>query len=325
MAMPPTANKMVSIVVPCYNEAMGLDAFFERAGGIAGGLPQYNFEFVFVDDGSQDETEALLARHARQDPQVKVLCLARNYGHQRAVTAGLDACAGDFAIVLDADLQDPPELIPAILEKLEAGFDVVHTVRTDRRVDPFPKRFTARLFYMVMRRWVMPALPENAGDFKGLNRRAVEALRLYRERMRFLRGLLATLGFKQTEVHYVRAARHAGDSKYPIRSVLRLARDAVVSNTALPLRLSFYLGALTCASLPVFLVASLHRRLYGGGLQEPLLVALMALVIGFSGVILVMLGLVGEYLKCIILEVKQRPLYLVRARHNLEDPAPPKP
>ncbi len=314
-------SKRVSVVAPCYNEALVLGAFLGRVRAIADGLPQYAFEFVFVDDGSEDATEALLTKEAEADERVRFLCLSRNFGHQRAITAGLDHCTGDFIVVLDADLQDPPELIPEILVELEAGYDLVHTVRSNRAVDSTPKRISARFFYAIMRRWVLPELPENAGDYKGFNRRVLETLALYRERVRFLRGAFATLGFKQTEVRFVREVRHAGVSKYPTRNVLRFARDAIVSNTVLPLRVGVYLGLMTWLALPVLVVLLVALHLLGGGLEEPVLWLLLVVVCAFSGTILILLGLVGEYLKCIILETKQRPLYIVRALHNV-DPSP---
>ena len=316
------SKKTVSIIVPCYNEAEVIEMFLEAVKQVAAGLPHYGFEFLFVDDGSQDGTEALLTGHAQADPRIKLACLSRNYGHQRAISAGLDLCTGHYAIVVDADLQDPPERIPDILEQLEAGFDVVHMVRSDRRVDSLSKRFSAKLFYMLMRRWVLPDLPEDAGDFKGFSRPAIQALRQYRERVRFLRGLVATLGFKQTRIPYVRAPRYAGKSKYPLRNVLRLARDAIVSNTVLPLRLSLCLGLFVCALWPVLVVVGLVLAYVTGGVHQSLLWALGVLMTGFFGIILLLFGILGEYLKCVVLEVKQRPLYLVRRMHNLGPPPP---
>ncbi len=311
--------RTVSIVSPCYNEGEGVNAYIDAALQVAGGLPQYRFEFLFVDDGSDDSTGAVLRARAEADPRVRVVTLSRNFGQQRAIVAGLDFCTGDYVIVADADMQDPPELFPRILEELERGSDVVHMVRSDRSVDSIPKRVTAAAFYAFMRRWVLPDLRPNSGDFKGLSRRALKALLLYRENVRFVRGLFATLGFSQTEIPYVRAARHAGCSKYPLRSVLRLARDAIVSNTVLPLRLGFYFGLLTVAASAVYAVVCLGALLAGAAFAHPALMALIGLVLFFSGVIVAMLGFIGEYLKCIVLETKRRPMYIVRGVQNLPD------
>jgi dolichol-phosphate mannosyltransferase len=310
-------KKTVSLVVPCYNEAPMVDAFIAHMEPIIALLAQYAFEYVFVDDGSRDDTEQRIAALAAGDPRIKGVSLSRNVGHQRAITAGLDFCGGEYIIILDADLQDPPELVPPILEQLEAGYDVVHTVRADRRADACVKRVTAKLFYLFMRRWVLPELTENAGDCKGFNRRVLLALRQYRERVRFLRGLFATLGFRQTTVSFARPKRFAGVSKYNMRNMLRLARDAVVSNSALPLRAGLYVGLLTWLLLPVYGVALLVLAFAGRAPQPLALWAVAGLLFFFMGFLLVLLGIVGEYLKVLMLEVKARPLYLVRAVYNL--------
>ncbi|MBI2433935.1 MAG: glycosyltransferase family 2 protein, partial [Candidatus Hydrogenedentes bacterium] len=243
-----TKSKTLSLVVPCFNEADVLPEFLARVRNVAQGLRGWQCEFLFVDDGSQDATPDLLTQEAAKDPRVRVIRLSRNFGHQRAISAGTDFCTGDAIVITDADLQDPPELIPDILRKLEEGHDIVHMVRSDRRVDGLLKRTMAHVFYRAMRRWVLPELPENAGDFKGFNRHVLVVLRAHRERVRFMRGAFATMGFRQTQLRYVRAARHAGQSKYPLRSTLRLARDAVFSNSALPMRPGIYAGAFTLAA-----------------------------------------------------------------------------
>lgn len=298
--------KTVCIVAPCYNEEAVLPAFIARVLEIAAGLPNYTVSLLLVDDGSRDATCEVIRAHAASDPRVRGVFLARNYGQQRAITAGLDCCDADYVIVMDSDLQDPPELLPEILAKLEAGFNVVHTVRADRSVDAPSKRFSAQLFYSLMRRWALPELPYNAGDYKGLDRAAVQAFRQYRERVRFLRGIFATLGFRQAELHFHRELRGAGNSKYPWRSVLRLARDAVVSNTVWPLRVGAAAGLPMLALSPV----ALCMAIWGTG---PRLQGLnTALLLFVGGLILCMLSAIGEYLKVILLETKQRPLYIVR-------------
>ena len=184
----------------------------------------------------------------------------------------------------------------------------MHTVREDRQVDSVPKRLAAKAFYAVMRRWVLPELPEDAGDFKGFNRRVLETLKQYKERVRFLRGAFATMGYRQTEVGF------------RLRKILRFARDAIVSNTALPLRLAVYLGSLTWAALAIFVAVCGGIQFLGTGLQQPLIMLVIGLILGFSGLLLLFVGLIGEYLKVIILEVKQRPLYIVKALYNLTPP-----
>lgn len=307
----------ISIIVPCYNEAEVLPAFLARVNAVASQMPFYNFEFLFIDDGSRDASPTFLAEAAARDERVKVIRLSRNHGHQRALTAGIDFCRGDFVILMDADLQDPPELIPRITATLVSGFDVVHLVRADREVDSWSKRTLARLFYRFMRRYVLPDLVEDSGDFKGFNQRALVALRTYRERVRFVRGAFATLGFRQTTLPYVRAPRAGGNSKYPLRSTVRLARDAVFSNSSLPLRWGIYAGgALSVLSaLTVFAVGLLAL---GGRIQQPLIIATLIALLGCAGLLMLMLGFVGEYLKILLLEVKQRPLYTLESTINLE-------
>lgn len=318
MPAPPTSPRSVTIVSPCFNEADGVREFLDRVRAAVAPLADRDFRFLLVDDGSTDATAEVLAELAAADARVQVLRLTRNFGHQRAITAGLDHCDADQVVVLDADLQDPPEAIPGILARLDAGYDLVHTIRADRRRDSLAKRLPARLFYMVMRRWVLPALPEDAGDYKGFNRRVLAVVRAHGERMRFLRGIFATAGYRQTSIPITRAARHAGQSKFPPRRVLRFARDAIVSYTVLPLRAGFYLGAGTLAALPVAVASGGIAALAGWWRPDPLLAALLVAVALFGGLNLVFTGLIGEYLKCLIVEAKRRPIYAVREAINLE-------
>lgn len=312
-------QKRVSVVAPCYNEAAVLPSFLARVREVADRLPQYDFEFVLVDDGSRDVTRDVIRAEASADARVRGIFLSRNFGHQRALTAGLDFCGGDYVVMIDADLQDPPEVIPDILAALEAGNNVVHAVRRDRSVDSAVKRGGAQLFYAVMRRWVLPELPYNSGDFKGVDREALAAFRLYRERVRFLRGIFATLGFRQAEVPYRREARFAGSSKYPIWSVLRLARDAIVSNTAVPFRAGWMAGLVLLALGPAAIVwGLLHPKIL-------LFCVQFAATLFIGGAVLCMLAGIGEYLKVLVLEAKRRPMYIVRELCNvapgLEDKA----
>jgi glycosyltransferase involved in cell wall biosynthesis len=289
-------RKRVSIVAPCYNEEDVLPAFLERVALVAAELPVYDFEFVLVDDGSKDATREVIRAKSVADARVRGVFLSRNFGHQRALTAGLDFCDGDYVIIMDSDLQDPPELIGEILGKLDAGFNLVHTVRADRSVDDSFKRNSAQLFYTLMRRWALPDLPYNAGDYKGFDREVLAAFRLYRERVRFLRGIFATLGFRQAEVHFKRGARFSGGSKYPLKSVLRLARDAVTSNTVWPLRVGTFTGiGLLCLSVVVFAWSFTSHRALPFGIQT-------SLQLFMGGMALCMLGGIGEYLKVLVME-----------------------
>jgi len=317
-------NSLVSVVVPCYNEEAVLETFFERVGAVARAHSGYAFEFVFVDDGSDDGTAGTLDDLAGKDARVKGLTLSRNFGHQIAITAGLDAAAGQYVVVIDADLQDPPELIPDMLERLENGNDIVHMVRHNRRGESLPKRLTARLFYAVMRRCALPELPLDAGDFKAFNRRVLLAVRQYRERVRFIRGIFAGVGFKQTELSYARDPRYAGRSKYPWRKVVRFAVDAVTAYSLLPLRLALVAGVLAWVGLVAYLAATLIRWVAARAAPDLRWTAIVVVFLGLSGLNLIFLGMIGEYLGRVLRELKQRPLYVVRSRRNLDDdPQPP--
>jgi len=311
------ARKLVSVVSPCYNEAEVAPAFLARLRAMADGQTNYDFEFILVDDGSRDETEAVLLAERELDPRVHVVALARNFGHQRALTAGLDFCSGDYIVILDSDLQDPPETIPAVIAALENGADIVHTVRSDRSVDPWLKRVTAQLFYRIMKRYVLAELPEDSADFKGFNRRVLDAFHLFPERVRFLRGSFATLGFRQAQVSFVREERFAGRSKYPWKAMLRLGRDAIMSNSALPLRWALYAGAGMAALAGVLTVLWLGAMLLGVSPVRPIEAVLLIGLVTTNALVLGFLGIIGEYLKVIMLETKQRPHYIVRAAHGL--------
>lgn len=309
--------KTVCIVAPCLNEEAVLPAFLERVRGVAASLPQYAFSFLLVDDGSRDGTCAVIRAAVQADPRVRGIFLSRNFGQQRAITAGLDFCDADYVIIMDSDLQDPPELIPEILAQLEAGYNLVHTVRSERDVDAPLKRLSAQLFYAVMRRWVLPDLPYNAGDFKGFDREVLAAFRQYRERVRFLRGIFATLGFRQTEVHFRREARYSGGSKYPLLAVLRLGRDALVSNTNWPLRAGGVVGVMCLVLVPLVLV-------WGFWSTKTILFGIQsAFILLIGGSALCMLAAIGEYLRVLVLETKARPLYIVHELCNIGPSAAP--
>jgi polyisoprenyl-phosphate glycosyltransferase len=310
--------RQVTVIVPCCNEEDAIEPFLDRLRAVSEKLHAYEFTYLFVDDGSKDRTNDILVRSASSDPRIKLITLSRNFGHQRAITAGVDMANGDYFIIIDADLQDPPELIPRLLEQLAAGYDVVHAVRTVRRVDSPLKRLSARAFYFFMRHWVMPELPSGGADFKAFNRRVLVALRRHRQRVRFLRGTIANLGFRQTCIPYTREARHGGASKYPLRRVLAFARDAVIPYSLIPFRLLLLLGLGTGLLSAVFTVKMLFGR---SETSLPILSpAVAALLLGwFSAITFLALGVLGEYLGCILREVRQEPLYIIAATHNLDD------
>lgn len=321
--MTATAKPLVSLIVPCYNEEDVLAATFSRLLATAETLSEaYSFEFIFINDGSSDATPEVLDGLAGHDPRIKVLHFSRNFGHQQALTAGFDVCAGDYAITLDADLQDPPEKVPDILAQLEAGYDLVHMVRSDRQVDSYGKRTTARAYYWMMQKFVLPEIPMDSGDFKGCNRAVIEVVRHYREQIRFMRGIFAWLGFRSTTLPYVREARSAGKAKYNWWRALRLATDGVLSYSLFPLRLFFIFGVTTWLALIFYICLRLGLQHFIAFRVKGDHLLLVSLVAGFSGLILMGLGIVGEYLGRIFREVKGRPLYIVRTVRNMDRRVP---
>jgi dolichol-phosphate mannosyltransferase len=299
-------HQRICLIVPCYNEEDVLPEFFRRIQALARALPDKRIETLYVDDGSDDRTPDILRDRAATDPRMRVLVLSRNFGHQAAITAGLDHCDADVAVILDADLQDPPELVRDIALAIAQGADVVHMVRSRRPGDSISKRWSAKAFYAFMSRWGIQNLPEDSGDFKGLSRRAVSALRRYPERVRFMRGMIAELGFVSVRLPYVRDLRHAGQSKYPWSRILRLATDAAVSHSHMPMRMLLWAGAGSVA------ISAFSPLALGWNVS-----ALLAfLIVFYAGLILMGLGLAGEVMTRILAEVKQRPLYLVKQRFN---------
>jgi len=311
---------LLSVVAPVYNEEATLMVFWPR---VRDALEELNFELVLVDDGSSDRTPALLEALAAEDARVKVVTLSRNFGHQTALTAGLDHAAGDVIVMIDADLQDPPELIPEMLERWRNGADVVYAVRRARAGESRFKVTTARWFYRLFARLASIDLEQNSGDFRLMDRRALDALNSMRERNRFLRGMSVWVGFTQTAVAYDRDARYAGETKYTLRKMLRFSLDAMASFSQVPLQMATALGALLSVIAFLGMGVVLFFRLTHHYL--PGFATLTMVVLFLGGVQLITVGIIGEYVGRIYDEVKRRPLYLVRGRRNLDDAqdAPP--
>jgi len=308
-----TSQKLISVVVPCFNEQEVLPATHARLTAVMQSLEGFDYEIIYVDDGSRDETGEMLRQLQASDGRVRVLFLSRNFGHQLASTAGLDAADGDAVVLIDADLQDPPELIPEMVARWKEGYDVAYGQRRRREGETVFKLFTAKLFYRLFNRLAAIDMPLDTGDFRLMDRRVVQAVRQMREHDRFLRGMVSWMGFRQTAVLYRRAARAAGQSKYPVWKMLRFALDGIFSFSVVPLRLAMALGAgISAAAILAILYAlvawvSTGRWVSGGA---SLVMAMLLL----SGVQLICLGVIGEYIGRIYGEAKQRPLYLLRER-----------
>jgi dolichol-phosphate mannosyltransferase len=299
-------------VLPCLDEQASVEALLDRLVPVLGSAARDAWEVIFVDDGSTDGTPEILAARSARDPRIKLISLSRNFGHQAALSAGLDAASGDAVVLMDCDGQDPPEVIPELVARWRAGADVVVAVRRSR-TESFARRTAYALFYRLLRALAEIEIPLDAGDFSLLDRRAVEEIRALPERNRFLRGLRAWIGFRQEQVEYDRAARLSGDSKYTLRKLVRLALSGFLGFSLVPLRLAVWLGLGTAATgglLGLYVLASyLFRSTTPRGWTS-----LAAIILFLGGVQLIVTGVIGEYLGRAYDEVRQRPLYIVRRR-----------
>jgi dolichol-phosphate mannosyltransferase len=306
----------LSIVVPVYNEVEVLPALLTSVRRVMSGT-DHEYEVVLVDDGSVDGTSEVLKDAAVDDRRVKVLFFSRNFGHQAAITAGLDFAGGDAVVVIDADLQDPPELLPEMMTLIQQGYDVVSAQRVSREGDSPFKRGTAKLFYWIIQKMVDQKIPSEVGDFRMFSRRAIAAIRQLREQHRFMRGMVAWLGLREVILPYHRAARVAGTTKYPAWKMLRFAWTAISSFSALPLRLSVFLGLFVAACGAGYAIYSVFAA-FVLKITVPGWTSLVCLNIIFSGATLVAIGLVGEYVARIYEEAKGRPLYVIADSANLK-------
>ncbi|HEY2070157.1 MAG TPA: glycosyltransferase family 2 protein [Rhizomicrobium sp.] len=307
------SDTLVSIVTAFYNEEDAIPAFFAEINHVTASLP-CRVELVCVDDGSRDGTQSLLRRQLALDPRIKVVDLARNFGKEAALTAGLAQARGDAVIVLDADLQDPPSVIPQLIAKWREGFDVVYGVRACRGSDSALKRWTAQAFYAIFNRLTDVRIPPGAGDFRLMDRRAVDALLSLKERNRFMKGLFSWIGFKQAGVEFVREARVAGRSHWGYWRLFNFAIDGFTSFSIAPLRLASFIGILISV-LGFAYAGYLVARTLFWGVDVPGYASLMVVITCLGGVQLVCLGLIGEYLGRLYIEAKGRPLYIIADVH----------
>ncbi|MDR0326258.1 MAG: glycosyltransferase family 2 protein [Oscillospiraceae bacterium] len=308
----------VSVVVPLYNEEEVIHESYRRLKEVMDGTGE-GYELIFVNDGSRDQTWAMACALAEADPRLRLIGFSRNFGHQTAITAGMDEAAGDAVVVIDADLQDPPEVIPRMIEKWREGYQVVYGLRTKRKGESFFKKATAKLFYRTLNALTDVTLPVDAGDFRLIDRAVCDTLKKLPERNRYVRGLVSWVGFQQTAVEYVRAERFAGVTKYPLRKMLRLAGDALTSFSYKPLKLSILIGSLVSIASFVYAIVIICQRLFTDILISGW-ATLACLTLFFNGIILIMMGIIGQYVGRIYDETKGRPLYIVAQRVNFEDP-----
>ena len=299
----------LTVVVPAFNEEESIRPLYDRLTAAVDPVVE-GLEIVFVDDGSRDGTWEMVAGLAKEDPRVRGVRFARNFGHQAALTAGVDTARGTAVVIIDADLQDPPEVIPELVARWREGYEVVYAQREEREGETWFKRATAMLFYRLLRAITSVDIPVDTGDFRLMGPRVVEAFRALPERNRFIRGLVSWLGFPQAAVTYRRQPRLAGETKYPLKKMVRFAFDGITSFSFFPLRLATWTGFVVSGLAFVYIgIVILLKAL---GINWPGYTSIMASILFIGGVQLIMIGILGEYLGRIFDEVKRRPLYLVR-------------
>ncbi len=308
-------KKLISILIPAYNEQEVLDMLMERLGKLAHENNSYDFEFLFVNDGSRDRTLDIIKQYATKDKRISYVNLSRNFGKEIAMLAGFDRAKGDAMVIIDADLQDPPELIPDMLAYWEQGYDDVFARRRSRAGESFIKKKTSQWYYKILQASTRIPIQVDTGDFRLLDRRCIEALRAFRESERYTKGMFSWIGYRKKEILYDRDPRAAGETKWNYRKLMNLAIDGITSFTTTPLRISTALGFIVSLAAFFYIVYLLVRPLFGvstgGGYSS-----LMAVILFLGGVQLLSLGVIGEYIARIFSETKQRPLYFIEEYHE---------
>lgn len=302
-------KKLLSIVVPVYNEQEVIDETFRR---LSATFKDYcmDIEYIFINDGSRDNTYFKLREIASSNKEVRVINFARNFGHQIAITAGMDYAKGDAIVIIDADLQDPPEVILEMVDKWVEGYQVVYGKRLQREGETFFKKLTAKVFYRFLDSMTDVKLPVDVGDFRLIDRKVCDAMKCLPERSRYVRGLVSWVGFKQTSVEYHREKRFAGETKYPFKKMLKLAGDGIFSFSYKPLKLATFMGMLVSALSFIYLIIVLVQRIVKNDVASGW-ASSMAVSLFLNGVMLIVIGIMGEYVGRIYEEVKARPLYVV--------------
>lgn len=308
---------LLSVVVPVYNEEVNIQQFYRTITEVMSKLP-YEYELIYVDDGSKDGTPLLLQELAEKDHHVKGIVLARNFGHQVALTCGLDHAKGDAVITMDGDMQHPPELVPEMVKYWEEGYDVVRTIRDSTQDASWAKSFTSRMYYKLMNAMSNVQIVEGGSDFRLMNRKSLETLKRFREHGRFLRGIIGDIGYQQKDIHFVAPPRFAGTSKFNVRKMLHFALDGIAAYSKLPLRVAFYVG-LCCGLLSLLMILHILFVYFFTDHVISGWATLGVAIFFLGGIQLVGLGIIGEYVGRVFEEVKQRPLYWVKDCFNCED------
>jgi polyisoprenyl-phosphate glycosyltransferase len=310
-------NFLLSVVVPMYFEEEVVDECYKKLTSVLEDN-QYDYEIVFVNDGSTDKTPELLKALADRDKRVKVVDFSRNFGHQTAVTCGIDMSKGDAIVIIDADLQDPPEVIKSMVDLWKQGYDVVYGKRAKRKGETWFKLVTAKMFYKFLQYMSEVKIPRDTGDFRLIDRKVADVFKAMPERNRFIRGMIAWIGFNQTFVEYERDERFAGETKYPLKKMLKFAADGIIGFSSKPLKLISDLGVLTVIFSFLIIVYSILSKLFGKNVVSGW-TSIMLAVTFFGGVQMIAMGILGEYIARIYDESKNRPLYIVKDKRNFDE------
>jgi dolichol-phosphate mannosyltransferase len=313
-------NERLDVIIPIYNEEKCIDELMKRLLTLKGKLNYLDMSFIFINDGSRDRSLEILYGYAKENNFIKVINFSRNFGHQMAVSAGLDHTSADYVVIIDADLQDPPELIEEMYDKAKEGYDVVFGQRLTRKGETFFKKFTAKMFYRLLTKMCDVKIPEDTGDFRLISNKVLNQLKNMREKHRFLRGMVPWVGFKSTPFLYHRDERYAGETNYPLRKMIRFAKDAIFSFSNTPLKISNYVGTTIVGIGILGALFMLYIKLFTK-LAVPGITALLVTVIVLGGIQILMLGIIGEYIGRIFEQSKNRPLYIVSDTVNLEENA----
>jgi len=308
---------LYSVVVPLYNEELVINETYNRLTKV---LQKINgdYEIIFVNDGSRDKTEEIAKEIARKDPKVKLINFSRNFGHQNAITAGMDHSSGEAVVVIDADLQDPPELIYEMIDKYHEGYDVVYAVRTKRKGETFFKKFSAKVFYRLLKKLVDIDIPVDTGDYRLISRAVCDVLKRMRERNRFVRGMVSWIGFKQIGIPFVREERFAGETKYPLSKMIKFSLDGIISFSSKPLKFTTHVGFILAFCSILYAIFLIINKLIFSNVV-PGWTSIVVILLFISGVQLIALGILGEYIARIYDESKNRPMYVCKELINFDN------
>ncbi|HEX5000925.1 MAG TPA: glycosyltransferase family 2 protein [Bacteroidia bacterium] len=307
----------LSVIIPIYNEESNIPVLYQRLDGIIKGLNLNTWEYIFVNDGSRDKSIELIKALSVADKHVRYIDFSRNFGHQVAVTAGLDHAAGDAIVIIDADLQDPPELIAELYKKLKSGYQVVYAKRRSRQGESFLKKFTAKMFYRILAKMTSIDIPVDTGDFRIIDHKVAEVLKQMPEQQKYLRGQISWIGFNQSYIEYDRDERHAGKTGYTFRKMFRLALDGITSFSNFPLKFATLAGFAVSGISFIMILYALYSRFISRD-YEPGWTSLMLAVLFLGGIQLIGIGIIGEYISRIGANVRNRPLYIIRDKNISE-------